>query len=145
MREKTQRWAVLSFSCAVLLCLVIFICKDTPGLYPAATTCSVWTGSKHESLVSASSEYKEISETAESGNQFHNSEKVNINTASWEELTALEGIGDVLAKRIVAYQGTKWPVFISGRLDGDFRDRGEKVSGYQGTNYGFIILRVKTA
>lgn len=109
MREKTQRWAVLSFSCAVLLCLVIFICKDTPGLYPAATTCSVWTGSKHESLVSASSEYKEISETAESGNQFHNSEKVNINTASWEELTALEGIGDVLAKRIVAYREQNGP------------------------------------
>ncbi len=109
MREKTQRWAVLSFSCAVLLCLVIFICKDTPGLYPAATTCSVWTGSKHESLVSASSEYKEISETAESGNQFHNSEKVNINTASWEELTALDGIGDVLAKRIVAYREQNGP------------------------------------
>ncbi len=109
MREKTQRWAVLSFSCAVLLCLVIFICKDTPGLYPAATTCSVWTGSKHESLVSASSEYKEISETAESGNQLHNSEKVNINTASWEELTALDGIGDVLAKRIVAYREQNGP------------------------------------
>ncbi len=109
MREKTQRRAVLSFSCAVLLCLVIFICKDTPGLYPAATTCSVWTGSKHEPLVSASSEYKEISETAESGNQFHNSEKVNINTASWEELTALDGIGDVLAKRIVAYREQNGP------------------------------------
>lgn len=34
---------------------------------------------------------------------------VNINTATWEELASLPGIGEVLAKRIVAYRENKGP------------------------------------
>ena len=46
----------------------------------------------------------------------HNSGKININTASWEELSALDGIGEVLAKRIVAYREQNGPFSLTEEL-----------------------------
>lgn len=90
MRAGSQR-TILLFALFLMACAAVLFCvsfENTPPLEPYRVTS---TG-QSEAASSASAA------SALSG------EKVNINTASKEELIGLNGIGEVLADRIIEYR-----------------------------------------
>lgn len=111
MRENVQRRIIVIYSCVVLVFLIIFICQDLPSLQTADDLSAASEMSEDESRPAASSNGTEsVGNTidAESAvkvqDDLPTGGRININTATWEELTALDGIGEALAKRIVEYR-----------------------------------------
>ena len=88
MRAGSQR-TILLFALFLMACAAVLFCasfENTP-LEPYRVTS---TGQSEASSAPAASALSE--------------EKVNINTASKEELIGLNGIGEVLADRIIEYR-----------------------------------------
>jgi competence protein ComEA len=76
----------------------------------------------------------EINDTTIAGNTQSQSNKININTATEKELETLNGIGEVLAKRIIEYRKTnKFNTIedimkVSGIADGKFQQIKDDIS-----------------
>ena len=88
---------------AITAAIVLF----TSGYFFGKTSSREITVTQNLSLSSSTAEQDtEESEYLISEESVTQDEKININTASAEELTALQGIGETLSERIVEYRET---------------------------------------
>ena len=83
--KNGARVAVILTTVFVCIVLGIFIGRNFTGVY-----------------------YLSHNESTPNGDT-QNTMKIDINTASAKQLTSLPGVGDVLAKRIIAYRDTNGP------------------------------------
>ena len=114
MKEKRELAVLMAF--AALLMLGVILCNALTAPMPSNLTISYPSGEV------------QTSSSAEEPGEEHSSktEKVNINTASVEELCQLPGIGEVIAGRIIGYRQEYGPYTDPAQLK-NIKGIGDKV------------------
>ena len=110
--EKGQSLVMVGVALFLLAGLCLYLGLSQPkisGVLVETPTTAVQSGTTTQSAAatvgrSAASSTATAAQTAASGNAGTVSYPVNLNTATFEELTAIQGIGDQRAAAILAYR-----------------------------------------
>ena len=106
--EKGQSLVMVGVALFLLAGLCLYLGLSQPkissGVLVETPTTAVQSGTTTRSAAAAASRTATAAQTTASGNAGAVSYPVNLNTATFEELTAIQGIGDQRAAAILAYR-----------------------------------------
>ena len=107
--EKGQSLVMVGVALFLLAGLCLYLGLSQPKISSGVLVETVQSGTTTQSAAttvgrSAASRTATAAQTAASGNAGTVSYPVNLNTATFEELTAIQGIGDQRAAAILAYR-----------------------------------------
>lgn len=111
---KMSSKLVYNQSSMSLICVEVSGAVNAPGMYYLSSGSSYGDAinmaggyAPNASLISIDLEKNIYESTCIYVPMYNEVERIDINTATSDELTRLEGIGDVLAKRIITYRNSK--------------------------------------
>lgn len=102
MNTKTQTMFMIGIALLVMSGILIYVSLSTPGVYKEPETTAI----QNSSLTKATNSAKSASSASKSSDNSATavSYPINLNTATVEELTSIDGLGESRASAIIEYR-----------------------------------------
>lgn len=102
MNTKTQTMFMIGIALLVMSGILIYVSLSTPGVYKESETTAIQISSLTEAANSAKSASSASKSSDNSATAV--SYPINLNTATVEELTSIDGLGESRASAIIEYR-----------------------------------------
>lgn len=102
MNTKTQTMFMIGIALLVMSGILIYVSLSTPGVYKESETTAIQNSSLTEAANSAKSAGSASKSSDNSATAV--SYPINLNTATVEELTSIDGLGESRASAIIEYR-----------------------------------------
>lgn len=103
MNTKTQTMFMIGIALLVMSGILIYVSLSTPGVYKEPETTAIQISSSTEAAVNSAKSAGSASKSSDN-NATAVSYPINLNTATVEELTSIDGLGESRASAIIEYR-----------------------------------------
>lgn len=103
MNTKTQTMFMIGIALLVMSGILIYVSLSTPGVYKEPETTAIQISSLTEAATSSAKSASSASKSSDN-RATAVSYPINLNTATVEELTSIDGLGESRASAIIEYR-----------------------------------------
>lgn len=103
MNTKTQTMFMIGIALLVMSGILIYVSLSTPGVYKESETTATQNSSLTEAAASSAKSAGSASKSSDNSATAV-SYPINLNTATVEELTSIDGLGESRASAIIEYR-----------------------------------------
>lgn len=103
MNTKTQTMFMIGIALLVMSGILIYVSLSTPGVYKESETTAIQISSLTEAAASSAKSAGSASKSSDNSATAV-SYPINLNTATVEELTSIDGLGESRASAIIEYR-----------------------------------------
>ena len=103
MNTKTQTMFMIGIALLVMSGILIYVSLSTPGVYKESETTAIQNSSLTEAATNSAKSAGSASKSSDNSATAV-SYPINLNTATVEELTSIDGLGESRASAIIEYR-----------------------------------------
>lgn len=103
MNTKTQTMFMIGIALLVMSGILIYVSLSTPGVYKEPETTAIQISSSTEAAANSAKSASPASKSSDNSATAV-SYPINLNTATVEELTSIDGLGESRASAIIEYR-----------------------------------------
>lgn len=103
MNTKTQTMFMIGIALLVMSGILIYVSLSTPGVYKEPETTAIQNSSSTKTAVNSAKSASSASKSSDNSATAV-SYPINLNTATVEELTSIDGLGESRASAIIEYR-----------------------------------------
>lgn len=103
MNTKTQTMFMIGIALLVMSGILIYVSLSTPGVYKESETTTIQISSLTEAAANSAKSAASASKSSDNSATAV-SYPINLNTATVEELTSIDGLGESRASAIIEYR-----------------------------------------